>query len=50
MLNAAFNNGVGTGNLLWLLAPGIAIIAVVMAFTLVGHAMEAVLNPKLRER
>jgi peptide/nickel transport system permease protein len=50
MLNGAFNNGVGTGNALWLLAPGVAIIVVVMGFTLVGHAMEAVLNPKLRER
>ncbi len=50
MLNAAFNSGVGTGNALWLLAPGIAIILVVMAFTLVGHTLEAVLNPKLRER
>jgi peptide/nickel transport system permease protein len=50
MLNGAFNNGVGTGNALWLLAPGIAIILVVMAFTLVGHATEAVLDPKLRER
>ncbi len=50
MLNAAFSSGVGTGNVFWLLAPGIAIIVVVMAFTLVGHALEAVLNPKLRER
>jgi peptide/nickel transport system permease protein len=50
MLNNAFSNGVGTGNSLWLLAPGVAIIVVVMGFTLVGHAMEAVLNPKLRER
>ncbi len=50
MLNGAFNNGVGTGNALWLLAPGIAIILVVMGFTLVGHATEAVLDPKLRER
>ena len=50
MLNGAFNNGVGTGNTLWLIAPGVAIILVVMAFTLVGHATEAVLNPKLRER
>jgi len=50
MLNAAFNNGVGTGNVLWLIAPGVAIIVVVMGFTLVGHATEAVLNPKLRER
>ncbi len=50
MLNAAFNSGVGTGNPLWLIAPGVAIIVVVMAFTLVGHTVEAVLNPRLRER
>jgi len=50
MLGAAYGYGVGTGNVLWLLAPGIAVILVVMAFTLVGHALEAVLDPKLRER
>jgi len=50
MLNAAFNSGVGTGNSLWLIAPGVAIILVVMAFTLVGHTIEAALNPRLRER
>src|SRR5215472_7727815 len=50
MLGAAYNYGVGTGNVVWLLAPGIAVILVVMAFTLVGHALEAVLDPKLRER
>jgi peptide/nickel transport system permease protein len=50
MLGAAYSYGVGTGNTLWLLAPGIAVILVVMAFTLVGHALEAVLDPKLRER
>jgi peptide/nickel transport system permease protein len=50
MLGAAYDNGVGTGNIVWLLAPGIAVIAVVMAFTLVGHALEGVLDPKLRER
>ncbi len=51
MLNEAFFTGGGaTGNQLWLLAPGIAIIVVVMGFTLVGHALESVLDPKLRER
>ncbi len=50
MLNEAFINGVGNGNSLWLIAPGLAIIAVVMAFTLVGHSIEAVLDPKLAER
>ena len=50
MLGSAYDYGVGTGNVLWLLAPGIAVILVVMAFTLVGHALEGVLDPKLRER
>jgi peptide/nickel transport system permease protein len=51
MLNEAFFTGGGsTGNQLWLIAPGVAIIVVVMGFTLVGHALEAVLDPKLRER
>jgi peptide/nickel transport system permease protein len=51
MLNEAFFTGGGSvGNQLWLIAPGVAIIAVVMAFTLCGHALEAVFDPKLRER
>jgi len=51
MLNEAFFTGGGSvGNQIWLIAPGIAIILVVLAFTMVGHALEAVLDPKLRER
>jgi peptide/nickel transport system permease protein len=51
MLNQAFFTGGGSaGNQIWLIAPGIAIILVVLAFTMVGHALEAVLDPKLRER
>jgi len=42
--------GGAAGNQLWLIMPGLAIIVVVMGFTLVGHALEAVLNPKLRQR
>ena len=38
------------GNQIWLIAPGIAIILVVLSFTMVGHALESVLDPKLRER
>ncbi len=45
MLGAAYSYGVGTGNAVWLLAPGMAIILVVMAFTLVGHALETVARP-----
>jgi len=51
MLNEAFFTGGGTaGNQLWLIAPGIAIILVVLSFTMVGHALESALDPKLRER
>lgn len=51
MLNEVFNTtGGSTGNVWWLLAPGLAIILVVMAFTMVGHAIETVLDPRLRER
>ena len=51
MLNEAFFTGGGAaGNQLWLLAPGVAIIVVVLAFTMCGHALETVLDPKLRER
>ena len=51
MLNEAFFTGGGSaGNQIWLIAPGIAIILVVLSFTMVGHALEAVLDPKLRER
>jgi peptide/nickel transport system permease protein len=51
MLNEGFTTGgMLAGNRLWLIAPGVAVIAVVMAFTLVGHALEGVLDPKLRER
>jgi len=51
MLNEAFFTGGGTaGNQIWLIAPGVAIILVVLSFTMVGHALEAALDPKLRER
>jgi peptide/nickel transport system permease protein len=51
MLNQGFTSGgMLAGNQLWLIAPGVAVILVVMAFTLVGHALESVLDPKLRER
>ncbi len=34
----------------WIAAPGIAIVAMVLAFSLVGYAIDDVLNPKLRRR
>jgi peptide/nickel transport system permease protein len=51
MLEGAFNSGaVSTGAWWYLLAPGIAIVLVVLAFTMCGQALEEVFNPKLRDR
>lgn len=48
MLNAAFGQGAVTAGAWWyLVPPGLAILLVVLAFTLVGRAVEAVLNPRL---
>ncbi|WP_037312383.1 ABC transporter permease [Amycolatopsis orientalis] len=49
MLQAALNNGAITRGAWWnLLPPGIAIVVIVLAFTLVGRALETVLNPRLK--
>jgi peptide/nickel transport system permease protein len=51
MLNAAWTNGAVTAGAWWyLLPPGIGIVIVVLAFTLCGRALEAVLTPALRRR
>jgi peptide/nickel transport system permease protein len=34
----------------WIAAPGIAIVSMVLAFSMVGYAIDDVLNPKLRKR
>jgi peptide/nickel transport system permease protein len=50
MLKAALDTGAVTAGAWWyLLPPGLGIVAVVLAFTLCGRALEAVLNPRLRE-
>lgn len=50
MLNAAFAQGAITVGAWWyLLTPGVAILLVVMGFTLTGRAMEHVLNPRLTD-
>lgn len=47
MLNQAFTQGAVTAGAWWfLLTPGIAIVLVVLAFTLVGRAVETILNPQ----
>ncbi|TMR11867.1 ABC transporter permease [Nonomuraea turkmeniaca] len=49
MLRGSYDYGAATQGAWWyILIPGLAILAVVMAFTLVGRALEAVLNPRLR--
>ncbi|WP_033287933.1 ABC transporter permease [Amycolatopsis jejuensis] len=51
MLETALNNGAVTRGAWWnLLPPGIAIVAVVLMFTLVGRGLETVLNPRLKGR
>ena len=34
----------------WIIAPGLCIVAVVLGFTLLGYALDDILNPKLRKR
>jgi peptide/nickel transport system permease protein len=51
MLEEAFPAGaLGREAWWWYLPPGLCVIGVVLAFTLVGRALEEVLDPRLRER
>lgn len=51
MLKTALDTGAATGGYWWyVLSPGIAIVIVVLSFTLVGRAMESIINPTLRGR
>ena len=34
----------------WIIAPGFAIVAVVLGFTLLGYALDEIMNPRLRRR
>src|SRR5512132_80418 len=50
-LENAFGSGAAyTGQWWWIVPPGLAIVFVVLAFTLCGFAMDEILNPKLRAR
>jgi peptide/nickel transport system permease protein len=44
--NSAFKLGLQW----WILAPGLCIVVVVLGFTLLGYALDEILNPKLRRR
>ncbi len=35
---------------IWIIAPGVAIVIVVLAFTLLGYALDEIMNPRLRRR
>jgi ABC-type dipeptide/oligopeptide/nickel transport system permease subunit len=35
---------------MWLIAPGFAIVMVVLGFTLLGYALDEIFNPRLRKR
>ncbi|MEV0583170.1 ABC transporter permease [Nonomuraea sp. NPDC050310] len=49
LLRGAYDWGAATKGAWWyILSPGVCIVAVVLAFTLCGRALEAVLNPRLR--
>ncbi|MFI6513513.1 ABC transporter permease [Streptosporangium sp. NPDC050855] len=49
MLRGSYDWGAATSGAWWyVLPPGLCIVAVVLAFTLCGRALEAVLNPRLR--
>ncbi|GAB3933317.1 ABC transporter permease [Kribbella albertanoniae] len=51
MLRGSYDWGAATAGAWWyILIPGLCIVAVVMAFTLCGRALETVLNPRLRTR
>jgi peptide/nickel transport system permease protein len=51
MLDEAFSAGALTRNAWWYyLPPGLGIMAVVLAFVLIGQALEEILDPRLSER
>jgi peptide/nickel transport system permease protein len=51
LLENAFNGGAAvSGNWWWIVPPGLCIVLVVLAFTVIGQALDDILNPKLRAR
>jgi peptide/nickel transport system permease protein len=51
MLEAAFGVGaMTTGSWWFIVPPGICVVLVVLAFTLIGQALEEIFNPRLRSR
>jgi len=51
MLEAAYeNDAFGSGAWWWTLPPSLAIIIIVLSFSLVGYALDDIFNPRLRKR
>jgi peptide/nickel transport system permease protein len=51
MLDGAYSSGAITTGCWWyVIPPGVCVVLVVLAFTLIGQALEEVLNPRLRAR
>ena len=51
ILEQAFGGGAAyAGYWWWIVPPGVAIVLLVLAFTMIGYAMDDILNPKLRAR
>ena len=51
MLNGAYQAGAITTGCWWyVVPPGVCVVLVVLAFTLIGQALEEILNPRLRAR
>lgn len=47
---AEANNAIFAGQWAWIVMPGLALVVVILGFSLVGNALDEILNPKLRER
>ena len=51
ILENAFTGGAATINAWWwLVPPGLAIVLIVLAFTMCGYALDEILNPRIRRR
>jgi peptide/nickel transport system permease protein len=51
ILEQAFGQGAAfSGYWWWIVPPGVAIVLLVLSFTMIGYALDDILNPKLRGR
>ena len=51
ILEQAFGQGAAySGYWWWIVPPGVAIVLLVLSFTMIGYALDDILNPKLRSR